>query len=101
MGDRNQNPPREISASAKAAGVRWGNEDLYRDLVEHSQDLLCTHDLQGRLLSVNPAVARALGYEIGELLQMSIPELLAPRERPLFDGFVDQIRRDGASAGSM
>src|SRR6266446_3471099 len=31
------------------------NEDWYRDLVEHSQDLLCIHDLQGRLLSVNPS----------------------------------------------
>jgi hypothetical protein len=30
------------------------NEDWYRDLVEHSQDLLCVHDLEGRLLSVNP-----------------------------------------------
>src|ERR1039458_646064 len=31
------------------------NEDWYRDLVEHSQDLLCVHDLEGRFLSVNPA----------------------------------------------
>ena len=50
---------------------------------------------------MNPAVARALGYEIGELLQMSIPDLLSPRARPLFDAFVAQIRRDGVSAGSM
>ena len=26
------------------------NEDSYQDLVEHSQDLLCVHDLEGRLL---------------------------------------------------
>jgi PAS domain-containing protein len=37
------------------------NEDWYQDLVEHSQDLLCVHDLEGRLLSVNPAPARMLG----------------------------------------
>jgi len=28
--------------------------DWYRDLVEHSRDLLCVHNLQGRFLSVNP-----------------------------------------------
>ena len=28
------------------------SEDRYRDLVEHSEDLLCTHDLNGMLLSV-------------------------------------------------
>ena len=37
------------------------NEDWYRDLVDHSQDLLCVHDLKGRLLSVNPGSARLRG----------------------------------------
>ncbi len=91
----------DITERKRAESALKESEDRYRDLVENSQDLMCTHDLKGRLLSVNPAVARALGYEIGELLQMSIPDLLAPRDRPLFDAFVDQIRRDGASAGSM
>jgi PAS domain-containing protein len=36
------------------------NEDWYRDLVEHGRDLLCIHDLAGRLLTVNPSSARAL-----------------------------------------
>jgi len=44
------------------------NEDWYQDLVEHSQDLLCVHDLEGRLLSVNPAPARMLGYSVEEIL---------------------------------
>ena len=91
----------DITERKRAEGALKESEDRYRDLVEHSQDLMCTHDLKGRLLSVNPAVARALGYEIGELLQMSIPDLLAPRDRPLFDAFVAQIRRDRVSAGSM
>jgi PAS domain S-box-containing protein len=91
----------DISERKRAEAAIKESEDRYRDLVEHSQDLMCTHDLKGRLLSVNPAVARALGYEIGELLRMSIPDLLTPRDRPLFDAFVAQIRRDGVSAGSM
>jgi len=91
----------DITERKRAESALKESEDRYRDLVENSQDLMCTHDLKGRLLSVNPAVARALGYEIGELLQMSIPDLLSPRARPLFDAFVAQIRRDGASAGSM
>jgi PAS domain S-box-containing protein len=77
------------------------SEDRYRDLVEHSQDLMCTHDIEGRLLSVNQAAARALGYETGELLQMSILDLLATRARPLFDAYVAQIRRDGVAGGLM
>src|ERR1019366_6849136 len=46
------------------------NEDWYRDLVEHSQDLLCVHDLEGRLLSINPVPARLLGYSVEEMLRM-------------------------------
>ena len=91
----------DITERKRAESALKESEDRYRDLVENSQDLMCTHDLKGRLLSVNPAVARALGYEIGELLHMSIPDLLSPRARPFFDAFVAQIRRDGVSAGSM
>ncbi len=39
------------------------SERRYRNLVEHSLGLICTHDLDGRLLSINPAAARSLGYE--------------------------------------
>ena len=91
----------DITERKRAESALKESEDRYRDLVENSQDLMCTHDLKGRLHSVNPSVARALGYEIEELLQMSIPDLLAPRDRPKFDAFVAQIRRDGVSAGSM
>ncbi len=33
------------------------SEERYRDLVENSVDLILTHDLSGRILSINPAAA--------------------------------------------
>ena len=77
------------------------NEDWYRDLVEHSQDLLCIHDLQGRLLSLNPAPARVLGYTVEELLQMPMRELIAPEYRHQFDWYMNEIRETGESRGLM
>jgi len=77
------------------------NEDWYRDLVEHSQDLLCIHDLQGRLLSVNPAPARVLGYSVEELLQIPMREFIAPEYRHQFDEYLKQIRETGESRGLM
>src|SRR5437764_11015952 len=44
------------------------SEDRYRDLVEHSHDLICTHDLTGRILSVNKAAIALLGYDQATLL---------------------------------
>src|SRR6266481_5050570 len=49
-------------ARREAEAALRESEDRYRDLVEHSHDLICTHDLEGRLLSVNQTAAKALGY---------------------------------------
>lgn len=39
------------------------SEDRYKNLFNHSLGLICTHDLHGALLSVNPAAAFAVGYQ--------------------------------------
>ncbi|HKS96975.1 MAG TPA: PAS domain S-box protein, partial [Terriglobia bacterium] len=91
----------DITERKQAEEALRQSEDRYRDLVEHSQDLLCTHDLQGKLLSVNRAAVRALGYEPEELLQKSLPELLTPEVRTEFADYVAAIRRDGAAQGLM
>ena len=70
-GERNRHLPEE-------APVVWDpirraleeNQDWYRDLVEHNQDVLCVHDLEGRCLSVNSVPARLLGYSVEEALQI-------------------------------
>jgi PAS domain S-box-containing protein len=68
------------------------NEDWYRDLVEHSQDLLCVHDLEGRLLSVNPVPARLLGYSVEELLNKQLLDLLDPRFRDKYTRICTKLR---------
>jgi len=77
------------------------SEDRYRDLVEHSQDLLCTHDLEGNLLSCNPAPARILGYEVAELLRVPMRELIAPEFREHFDQYLERIKAKGEDRGLM
>jgi formate hydrogenlyase transcriptional activator len=77
------------------------NEDWYQDLVEHSQDLLCIHDLEGRLLSVNPAPARVLGYSVEEILQIPMRELIAPEFRDEFDAYLSRIERVGEARGLL
>jgi len=77
------------------------NEDWYQDLVEHSQDLLCIHDLEGRLLAVTPAPARVLGYSIEELLRIPMRELIAPEFRSEFDSYLSEIERAGEARGLL
>ncbi len=77
--------------SESAAGRGWTLET----------DLQCRHDLDGRLLWVNAAAARALGREPDELLRIPIPELLAPEARAKFQPYLDTVRRDGVATGLM
>src|SRR5579864_665969 len=77
------------------------DDDWYRYLLEHSQDLLCIHDLQGRLLRITPASARVLGYAVEELLQIPMREIIAPEFRDQFDAYLKQIGSVGQAHGLM
>jgi len=77
------------------------SEDRYRDLVEHSHDLICTHDLQGVLLSVNDPPLRILGYSREELLNKPMRDFVPPEARPHCDAYLVQIRRDGFAKGLL
>jgi formate hydrogenlyase transcriptional activator len=83
---------RDITKRKRAEAALREEEDRYRDLVENSEDLVCTHDLEGRLLSVNAAPARILGYEVDELLKIPMRELIASEGRQLFDAYLERLR---------
>jgi PAS domain S-box-containing protein len=53
-------------------------ERRYHDLVYYSQALICTHSLDGVLLSVNPATERLLGVPAAQLVGHHISEVLPP-----------------------
>jgi len=91
----------DVSARRQVAVAFRESEDRYRDLVEHSHDLLCTHDLTGTMLSCNPTPARLLGYTVEELLQIPMREIVAPEVRDQFDEYLARIKRDGAAEGLL
>jgi PAS domain S-box-containing protein len=91
----------EITTRKEMEVVLRESEDRYRDLVEHSTDLICTYNLEGRLLSVNELPARLLGYSREEILQKPMREFLLPEARAQFDESLLRIQKDGFVKGSM
>jgi PAS domain S-box-containing protein len=77
------------------------SEDRYRDLVEHSNDLLCTHDLQGNILSVNEAPLKILGYAREDLLGKPLRDFVIPEAQALCDLYLAQIQKDGFAKGLL
>lgn len=91
----------EITARKEMEIQLREKEDHYRDLVEHSTDLICTYDLQGRILSLNELPAKLLGYSREELLNSHLRNLLLPEARTQFDESLLTIQRDGFVKGKM
>lgn len=85
---------------AEAARLR-DSETRYRHLVEHSLGLICTHDAQGLLLSINPAAARALEYEPEEMIGQPISTFLSPRVRQYFTDYLARVFGQGVDQGLM
>lgn len=77
------------------------SERRYRELSESTHDLLCIHETDGRIVDVNPAGARALGYTREELCSMNIKQVLTPRAVAGFAEYIDIMTRDGMAEGVM
>jgi diguanylate cyclase (GGDEF)-like protein/PAS domain S-box-containing protein len=77
------------------------SEERYRNLIQKSRGLICTHDMEGKLLSVNEASVESLGYTASELEGKNLRELLAPAFRDKLDWYLKAIAEWGAHSGFM
>jgi PAS domain S-box-containing protein len=77
------------------------SERRYRELVEYSLGLICTHDLSGTILSINPAAAISLGYQPGDGIGRNLREFLSAETRHLFEDYLLRIQEHGHDAGLM
>jgi PAS domain S-box-containing protein len=79
-----------------------GASDMwYRELFEQGLGYLCTHTLDGTLLTANPAAAGALGYDPNELAGQPFERLLAPSVRHFFPQYLERLRSTGRANGVL
>ena len=92
---------KELQDRRKAEETLRESEDWYGDLVEYSQYLICTHDMEGRILSANRGAVKLLGFDHDLLLKMNIRDLLVPEFKDEFDDYLTMVRKENAPEGMM
>ncbi len=90
---------RDLTVELATEGQLADSEAKLRAFFENSQGLMCTHDLEGKFISVNTAGALMLGYGSGELLAKTLFDLIPEREHPGLRNYLEQIRKTGAGKG--
>jgi PAS domain S-box-containing protein len=92
---------RDVTERNRADQELRETKEAYRRLVEEGQGLICMHDLQGNLLSVNRAAARVLGYVPKNGERSNLRQFLPPQDIPNFELYLQEIDKRGELSGTM
>src|SRR5207247_8126660 len=70
-------PPADSALLAELEGLRLRAAEQHA-LLDEANDIIYTHDLQGRFTYVNQAGVRTYGYTHAELLAMTLVQIVDP-----------------------
>jgi PAS domain S-box-containing protein len=94
-------PEPEAERRQRAEEALRESERRLQRLIEVSEDLICTHDAGGRILSANPAMLRLTGYSEPEWQGRSLSEFLSESTRHEFADYLERIIQHGHAEGFM
>ena len=75
-------------------------EDLYRSLFENANDVIYTHDVTGRLKSLNKAGERAFGVKREQATQVNLRDFVVTEQRADFERWMEK-QSAGQGAGAF
>ena len=73
----------------------------FRKLFQHSVGLIFTHDLEGHVLSINPAAARSLGYSVAEEMGRNWTDFIPVSQHASFALYLRRILVEGTGTGML
>ncbi len=91
----------DVTGQREAEVAIRESEARYRQLVEGSLGMVCTHDLEGKLLSVNANAAESVGRTVEQLIGKSLTEVMEAAQRASFGRYLARIRETGEDRGLM
>lgn len=92
---------RDITREKEKELLLDASENRFRKLFEHSQNLMCIHDLSGKFITVNQAGAEMIGYDRDELSKMSLFDIIPSNRHRALKAYLETIKTNGKATGTM
>ncbi|NIJ45718.1 PAS domain S-box-containing protein [Wenyingzhuangia heitensis] len=92
---------RDITDEVERAKQIESNEKRFKTFFESSQGLMCTHNLEGKLLTVNNSGAKALGYTKEEIKDFSLFDIVPEHRHNDLKNYFEYIKKTGKYKGEM
>ncbi|WP_372183887.1 diguanylate cyclase [Xanthomonas axonopodis] len=89
----------DVTDRHQAVDALAASERKFRKMFQYSLGLICTHDMHGRLVSINPAAARSLGRSVEQMEGRSLVEFVRPERHAALRGYLSRMVLDGQDSG--
>ncbi len=92
----------DITAVKKIEEQLKINEKRFRDLFNYSQAFICTHDLDGKIITMNPAMCELLGYSEEELVDKMLTDFIPKDDiKKFYTDYLEKVISNGNATGVL
>ena len=91
----------DVTVQRVAESAIRESEFRYRQIVEGSLGLVCTHDLEGRILSINEHGAQSFGREVPDVVGHILAEFIDPERQHFLESYFAALLSVGEAQGLM
>ena len=91
----------DVTTQRVAESTLRESEARYRQLIEGSLGMICTHDLRGNLLTINTHGAESIGRTVEEMTGHNLAEFIVPEKRDALPAYLKQIGETGEAQGML
>jgi PAS domain S-box-containing protein len=70
-------------------------------VLNNTQAIICLHDMEGRIIDINPAAERLSGFKKEEAIGRSLNMIIAKEYLPQFDEYIRRINVNETATGTI